>query len=58
MSSPVWRMVSIQASSGTAWVPSPLSASEAAGLETWLRQNKYSIPPGAAPYLTTWRWLH
>ena len=30
MSRPVWRMVSMQASSGTTWVPSPRSASEAA----------------------------
>lgn len=30
MSSPVWRMVSIQLSSGMKWVPSPCSASEAA----------------------------
>jgi hypothetical protein len=28
-----------------------LSATEAAGLETWLRQNKYKIPDGAEPLL-------
>jgi hypothetical protein len=28
-----------------------LSATEAAGLETWLRQNKYTIPEGAEPLL-------
>ncbi|MDQ3300888.1 MAG: DUF2330 domain-containing protein, partial [Myxococcota bacterium] len=28
-----------------------LSATEAAGLETWLRQNKYKIPAGAEPLL-------
>jgi hypothetical protein len=28
-----------------------LSATEAAGLETWLRDNKYKIPPGAEPLL-------
>jgi len=28
-----------------------LSATDSAGLETWLRQNHYKIPPGAAPLL-------
>ncbi len=28
-----------------------LSAKDAAGLETWLRAQKYQIPPGAEPYL-------
>ncbi|MDB4954691.1 MAG: hypothetical protein JWO36_2260 [Myxococcales bacterium] len=28
-----------------------LSAKEATGLETWLRENKYNIPPGAEPLL-------
>ena len=28
-----------------------LSAKEATGLDTWLRQEKYKIPEGAAPYL-------
>jgi hypothetical protein len=28
-----------------------LSANEAAGLETWLKRNRYNIPAGAAPYL-------
>jgi hypothetical protein len=28
-----------------------LSANEAAGLEVWLRQNKYNVPTGSAPYL-------
>lgn len=28
-----------------------LSANEAAGLETWLRQSNYNVPAGAAPYL-------
>ncbi|MBK6463408.1 MAG: DUF2330 domain-containing protein [Myxococcales bacterium] len=27
-----------------------LSAKDAGGLDTWLRQQKYSIPPGAEPY--------
>ena len=28
-----------------------LSAKDSSGLETWLRQEKYQIPPGAAPFL-------
>jgi hypothetical protein len=28
-----------------------LSARDSTGLDTWLRQEKYSIPPGAEPYL-------
>ncbi len=28
-----------------------LSANEAAGLEIWLRKNRYNVPTGAAPYL-------
>jgi hypothetical protein len=28
-----------------------LSAKDSGGLDTWLRQNKYKIPEGAAPYL-------
>ncbi len=28
-----------------------LSAKDASGLEAWLQQEKYAIPPGAAPYL-------
>jgi MYXO-CTERM domain-containing protein len=28
-----------------------LSASDSAGLETWLKQEKYAIPDGAGPYL-------
>jgi len=28
-----------------------LSAKDSAGLDTWLRQEKYQIPPGAEPYL-------
>jgi hypothetical protein len=28
-----------------------LSAKDAAGLDTWLRQEKYQIPPGAEPFL-------
>lgn len=28
-----------------------LSASDALALDTWLRSNKYNIPPGAEPYL-------